>query len=219
MDWEKVITLFVVLIISLTTHEAAHGLFAWLGGDSTAKDAGLVTLNPLPHMQREPIGMVLIPMVVLYMSGGKYCFGGASAPIDPYWAARHPKKAALMSAAGPLANVVLAAIAFAVLYFIGRPEGGSNGTGNDMAIGKIAFTFLFLNMLLATFNLIPLPPFDGSGVVRGLAPKTGRLFDAYQKIPVYFILSMIVASFLVSSILGTMLWEVSSWLPWPYWEM
>lgn len=214
MDWEKVITLFVVLIISLTAHEASHGLFAYLGGDRTAKDAGLVTLNPIPHMQREPIGMVLIPMLVLYMSGGRYCFGGASAPIDAYWAARHPKKAALMSAAGPLANVVLATIGFLVLYFIGRPDDGT-----QRAIGEIAWVFVVLNMLLATFNLIPLPPFDGSGVVRGLAPKTGRLFDAYQKIPVYFIVSMIAASFLVSSILYPMVREVRSWLPWRLWGM
>jgi len=212
-------TLFVVLIISLTVHEAAHGLFAWLGGDSTAKDAGLVTLNPIPHMQREPIGMVLIPMLVLYMSGGRYCLGGASAPIDPYWAARHPKKAALMSAAGPLANVVLAAIAFTVMYFIGRPEGGFHGTGADMTIGQIAWVFVKLNLLLAMFNLIPLPPFDGSGVVRGLAPKTGRLFDAYQRIPVYFIVSMIAAWFLVSSILWPILKEVRGWLPWPLWPL
>lgn len=214
MDWEKVITLFVVLIISLTTHEAAHGLFAWLGGDSTAKDAGLVTLNPIPHMQREPIGMVLIPMLVLYMSGGRYCFGGASAPIDPYWAARHPKKAALMSAAGPLANVLLAAIALGVLFLIGRPDDGT-----QRAIGEIAWVFVVLNLLLATFNLIPLPPFDGSGVVRGLAPKTGRIFDAYQKIPVYFIISMVAASFLVSSILYPIVREVRGWLPWRLWGM
>ena len=160
MDWQHMITLFVVLIISLTAHEASHGLFAWLGGDSTAKDAGLVTLNPIPHMQRTPTGMVLIPILMRYMTHGAYCFGGASAPIDAYWAERHPKRAALMSAAGPLANVLLAAVAFAVLYYIARPE------GSEVAIGKIAWTFLWLNLLLATFNLIPLPPFDGAGIVR-----------------------------------------------------
>ncbi|MGK0349743.1 MAG: Zn-dependent protease, partial [Planctomycetota bacterium] len=68
MDWERLITLFLVLIVSLTCHEAAHGLFAWLGGDRTAKDKGLVTLNPIPHMRREPMGMVLIPIAILYFS-------------------------------------------------------------------------------------------------------------------------------------------------------
>jgi len=212
MDWERVITLFVVLIISLTAHEASHGLFAWLGGDRTAKDHGLVTLNPIPHMRREPMGMILIPVLVLYMSNGAYCFGGASAPIDPYWAARHPKKAALMSAAGPLANLVLAAIAFAVLWIIARPEGGT-----EKAIGLIAWTFVWLNLLLAVFNIIPLPPFDGAGVMRGLLPATGRVFDRYQRIGFYFIISMVVASYLVNIVLGPMVRTVNSWLPWPYW--
>lgn len=214
MDWEKVITLLLVLIISLTVHEASHGLFAWLGGDSTAKDAGLVTVNPIPHMRREPIGMILIPVVVLYLSKGAYCFGGASAPIDPYWAARYPKKAALMSAAGPLANVVLATIAFAVLYFIARPD-----SANERAIGEIAWVFVWLNMLLALFNLIPLPPFDGAGVVRGLLPSSGRIYNAYQKIPMYFIVSMIAASYLVGLVLFPMAREVRSWLPWRLWGM
>jgi Zn-dependent protease len=214
MDWEKVITLFVVLIISLTVHEASHGLFAWLGGDRTAKDAGLVTINPIPHMRREPIGMILIPVVVLYLSKGAYCFGGASAPIDPYWAARYPKKAALMSAAGPLANVVLAAIAFGVLYFIGRPVPEST----EMAIGQIAWVFVWLNMLLALFNLIPLPPFDGAGIVRGLLPSSSRIYAAYQKLPLYFIVSMIAASYLVGLVLFPMAREVRSWLQWPYWR-
>ena len=211
MDWQHMITLFVVLIISLTAHEASHGLFAWLGGDSTAKDAGLVTLNPIPHMQRTPTGMVLIPILVLYMSNGAYCFGGASAPIDAYWAERHPKRAALMSAAGPLANVLLAAVAFAVLYYIARPE------GSEVAIGKIAWIFLWLNLLLATFNLIPLPPFDGAGIVRSLIPASNGIFRAYEKIGAYFILSMIAASYLIGRILPPIIREVNSWLPWPYW--
>ena len=213
MDSQRVITLFVVLIISLTAHEASHGLFAWLGGDRTAKDHGLVTLNPIPHMRREPMGMIMIPLLVLYMSNGAYCFGGASAPIDAYWAARFPKKAALMSVAGPLANVALAAIAYAVLYFIGRP--GEDETAK--AIGQIAWTFVWLNLLLALFNLIPLPPFDGAGVVRGLLPTSQRLYNAYQRIPVYFILSMLVASYLVQIVLGPLMRTVKSSLSWPYW--
>jgi len=211
MDWQNVITLFVVLIISLTAHEASHGLFAWLGGDSTAKDAGLVTMNPIPHMQREPVGMVLIPMLVLYLSNGAYCFGGASAPVDPYWVERHPKKAALMSAAGPLANLALAAIAFLVLYFIARPE------GSEVAIGKIAWTFVWLNLLLCVFNLIPLPPFDGAGIVRSLVRASDSLYRSYERMPAYFILSMIAASYLIGVILGPIVLEVRSWLPWPYW--
>ena len=85
MDWERFITLLLVLIFSLTAHEAAHGLTAWLGGDRTAKDRGLVTLNPIPHMKREPMGMIVVPVIVIFLSncgmaaGGGYLAGGAVA--------------------------------------------------------------------------------------------------------------------------------------------
>jgi Zn-dependent protease len=178
VDWELIVTMFVTLIISLTFHEAAHAWFALLGGDRTALHSGQVTLNPLPHMQREPFGMVLLPLVSLYTSNGLSAFGFAHAPFDPFWAARHPRKAALMSFAGPLANFVLAAIAFGVLWYIGKPDGNA-----EIAVRKIAKAFLYLNLLLGTFNLVPIPPLDGTGIVRGLAPATGRLFDAIESVP------------------------------------
>ncbi|MFK7739864.1 MAG: site-2 protease family protein [Planctomycetota bacterium] len=210
MDWQAIILLFITLIISLTVHEAAHGFFANLGGDPTAKNAGLVTLNPLPHMQREPTGMVLIPLIVLYMSNGTMCFGGASAPIDPYWAARHPKRAALMSAAGPLANLLLAAIAFAVLEYIKRPDGS-----NEEAVFDIALSFLLLNLLLAIFNLIPLPPFDGAGVVGGLSRPAQRLYDRFQRIPYSSILALLIAWQLIPYLFFPAFREVCSWLTYP----
>lgn len=210
MDWQQIITLFVTLIISLTVHEAAHGLFAHLGGDSTAKNAGLVTLNPLPHMRREPIGMVAVPLLVLYLSGGAYCFGGASAPIDALWAARNPRKAALMSAAGPLANVLLATIGFFVMYFIARPVTDMQGTAFD-----IAHVFFLLNLLLAIFNLIPLPPFDGAGIVGGLIPKSQRVYNSYQRIPLYFILSMFVGWTLLDYLFSPAYYAITDLLPYP----
>jgi Zn-dependent protease len=210
MDWQLVIIMFVTLIISLTVHEAAHGLFAHLGGDSTAYEAGLVTLNPLPHMQREPVGMVVLPLVMLYISNGSMCFGGASAPIDPYWAAKNPKKSALMSAAGPLANVLLAAIAFAVLYYIGKPEGDS-----EVAVRNIARTFLLLNLLLAIFNLIPHPPFDGSGVISGLFPTTQRVYDSFRRLPYSSILALLVAWALLPHLFFPAYAAVGDWLPYP----
>jgi Zn-dependent protease len=174
--------LFVTLIISLTVHEAAHALFGLLGGDRTAYYAGQVTLNPLPHMRREPFGMLILPLISLYASSGSMCFGFAHAPFDPLWAYRNPRKAALMSAAGPLANTLLAAIAFAVLWGIGRPDG-------DYAIAghRIASVFLYLNVLLAVFNVLPLPPLDGAGVVMGLFPKSRGLYEALQRIPYSFV--------------------------------
>lgn len=210
LNWTQVILLFVTLIISLTFHEAAHGFFANLGGDPTAKNAGLVTLNPLPHMQREPFGMVLLPIIVLLVSNGTMCFGGASAPIDPYWADRHRKKAALMSAAGPLANVLLAAIAFAVLYFVGRPDGET-----EEAVYDIARVFLMLNVLLAVFNLIPLPPFDGAGVVGGLSRPAQSLYDKITRIPYSMIITLLIAWQLIPILFWPVYYAITGLLPYP----
>jgi len=195
VNWESAILWFITFVISVTFHEAAHSLFAMLGGDRTAYYAGQVTLNPIPHMRREPFGMVVLPLLSLYMSGGTMCFGFAHAPIDAIWAYHNPKKAALMSAAGPLANVLLAAIAFAVLWFVGRADSDTERT-----IRTIAGTFLLLNVLLAVFNVIPLPPLDGAGVVSGLFPVTRRFYDGIQRIPysgiVIFVLLIKVVPYL-----------------------
>jgi len=214
VTWESAILLFVTLIISLTVHEAAHALFAMLGGDRTAYYAGQVTLNPIPHMRREPFGMIILPVLSLYistMSGSPMCFGYAHAPIDAIWAYHNPKKAALMSAAGPLANVLLAAIAFVVLWLVGRPEGDT-----ERAIHTIAGTFLLLNVLLAVFNVIPLPPLDGAGIVSGLIPATRRLYDGIQRIPY----SSIVIFVLLIKVLPYLFWPVfnavNRELPYPY---
>lgn len=212
MDWQLVVLLFVTLIISLTVHEAAHALFAYLGGDRTAYYGGQMTLNPIPHMQREPFGMLVLPILSLLLSNGTSCFGFAHAPIDPYWAARHPRKAAMMSAAGPLANALLAAIAFAVLWAIGRPDGDA-----AEAVFKIARIFLLLNILLAVFNVIPLPPLDGAGVVAGLYPPAQRLYDSIQRIPysgiVIFVLLINVLPYLFLPVYRA----VAGLLPYPPW--
>ncbi len=210
MNWDAMILLFVTLIISLTVHEAAHALFALWGGDRTAYYAGQVTLNPIPHMQREPFGMVVLPLLSLYVSNGTMCFGFAHAPIDANWAYHNPRKAALMSAAGPLANVLLAAIAFTVLWFVGRPDSHTMET-----VRKIAGAFLLLNLLLAVFNVIPLPPLDGAGVVSGLYRPARGLYDAIQRIPY----SGIVIFVLLIKVLPYLFWpvfdHVNRLLPYP----
>jgi Zn-dependent protease len=210
MDWGHVVTLFLVLLVSLTVHEAAHGLVAKLGGDPTAWNLGLVTVNPLPHMRREPVGMVVIPLVILYLSGGRYCFGGASAPIDALWAAKNPGRAALMSLAGPLANLALAAVGFVVMLLIARPDPAVAWQG---AVFDVAHLLLALNVLLAIFNLIPLPPFDGAGVLGGLAPPMQRVYDSYARVPMYAIVSMLIAWQLLPYLFQPVYDLVTDWLP------
>lgn len=177
-DWSWYLVLFVVLLVSLTVHEAAHALFAKLGGDDTAHRGGQVTLNPLPHIRREPFGMIVMPLLSIYLTNGNGCMGFASAPIDPVWAYHHPKRAALVSAAGPLANALLAAIAFAVLYAVGRPTSNEGD-----AVRRIAGTFFYLNILLAVFNLFPVPPLDGAGVLGGLVRPARDLYGKLAAVP------------------------------------
>src|SRR3712207_2530609 len=111
---------YVVFLFSTTCHEAAHAFAAKLGGDLTAFHGGQVTLNPIPHIQREPFGMVLFPFLS-YLSNG-WMMGWASAPYDPLWANRHPHRAAWMALAGPVANFTLA-ILVAIAVHVGMWSG------------------------------------------------------------------------------------------------
>jgi Zn-dependent protease len=185
VDWGVAILLYGVFVISTVFHEAAHALLAYLGGDRTAYLGGQVSLNPVPHVRREPFGMVVLPVMSLLMSRGYGFIGFASTPLDPLWAARHPKRAAVMAAAGPVTNLLLAAIAFAVLKILietgqARPTRGmvldmvipvDPGSGGMFALCRMASAFLYMNVFLALLNLLPVPPLDGGAVLEGLLPR------------------------------------------------
>ncbi|HUT29642.1 MAG TPA: site-2 protease family protein [Sedimentisphaerales bacterium] len=96
---------YVVLLVSFVFHEAAHGLAAMKLGDPTAYEHGQVTLDPLPHIRKEPFGMVVMPIISYVLAG--WMIGWASTPYDPFWAQRHRRRAALMALAGPAANLIL----------------------------------------------------------------------------------------------------------------
>ena len=148
------LTWFVVFIFSTTFHEAAHAFAAYKLGDKTAYEGGQVSLNPLPHIRREPFGMVLVPLLSFALNG--WMMGWASAPYDPTWAHRYPKRAAVMAAAGPAANLILALISGLAIRMV--------GTENRGVIGVLLILF-FLNLLLFVFNLLPVPPLDGSAIL------------------------------------------------------
>jgi Zn-dependent protease len=171
---------FVIFLFSTTCHEASHALAAKKGGDLTAFKTGQVTLNPLPHIRREPIGMVLMPLICF--AAGGLMIGWASTPYDPLWARRYPRRAALMSLAGPMANFSLMLLAAALLNL-----GSVTGQFRDPAPGGVEFLLriLFsLNLLLGIFNLIPIPPLDGFSVLALFLPESAalRLFDLGMQI-------------------------------------
>lgn len=174
---------YIIFLFSTTCHEASHAFAARLGGDDTAFHGGQVTLNPLPHILREPFGMVLVPLLSLFTGGG--LIGWASAPYDPLWQRRHPRRAALMSLAGPGANfalVILAGLCIhaGILAHAFAPPLAINSThivdattpGLMEGLAKVLSILFTLNLLLGVFNLLPLPPLDGFSAIALLMPES-----------------------------------------------
>jgi Zn-dependent protease len=147
-----------VFIVSLTLHELAHGLAAYKLGDRTAKDMGRLTLNPIVHM--DPLGSLIL--VITYF-GGSFLFGWAKpVPVDPRNLRTSPQVGmALVGAAGPATNFVLAVIAAAVFAH-------SHLTGDAFTLVGYAIT---VNIILGVFNLFPIPPLDGSRIIGGFMPS------------------------------------------------
>ena len=183
------VVFYLVFLMSTVLHEAAHAWTAMRGGDPTAYHGGQVSLDPRPHMQREPFGMIMLPLISLAASG--WIFGYASAPYDPRWAERHPKRAALMSLAGPASNLLLVLGAwivirggtafgwFAAPMSIGFDRIVEAPAGGLVGVLALVLSVVFsLNLLLAVFNLIPFPPLDGSGVLPIVLPE--RALNAYR---------------------------------------
>ena len=170
---------YIVFVFSVVLHEFAHAYVGYLFGDHTATHHGLNTLNPVPHIQRSPIGMVVVPLLsfVANMAHGGWMIGWASTPYDPYWAQAYPKQAALKTLAGPAANLILMLIAGVFIHigisagifyppasitFTRVVEATSNGPLAGLAVlVSILFT---LNLILLIFNLIPVPPLDGTAI-------------------------------------------------------
>jgi Zn-dependent protease len=181
IDLAEGVMWFSVFLFSTTVHEAMHALVAWKGGDPTAYHGGQVSLSPIPHIRREPIGMLAVPLLTSLTQG--WAMGWASAPYDPVWAERHPRRAALMAAAGPAGNFAIAFVAFALIKigllagWLDNPETVNFSrivtlaSGDDHAITMLLSILLMFNVIAGTFNLLPLPPLDGSAVINVFLPE------------------------------------------------
>lgn len=204
------LTWFVVFLFSTTLHEAGHAWAAHKLGDSTAYEGGQVSLNPLPHIQREPVGMILVPIITFVSM--RWMMGWASAPYDPVWAHRYPKRAALMAMAGPAGNLILTLTSGLILRLgmnagIYKPfpmwiygfkyerlmEATTPGGLADAAIGPLSILF-FLNLILFFFNLVPLPPLDGSAVLPAfMSNETAARYNAFLRQPMMSLLGLLLA--------------------------
>jgi len=202
---------YIVFLLSVTCHEGAHAWAAYRGGDPTAYLGGQVSLNPLPHVQREMFGTVIVPLLTYLQM--HWMMGWASAPYDPAWEDRHPRRAAWMALAGPLANLGLAGLAFMVLK-IGLGAGiwipavtqfyevdqlvspAREGFVAVEGLGRLCSILFSLNLVLFVFNLIPLPPMDGASVLAGLFEPARRARDRLREMPLAGLGGLVVAWFL-----------------------
>jgi Zn-dependent protease len=182
---ERVLNL-IVLLLSLTFHEFFHAFSAWRLGDDTAARLGRLTLNPIPHI--DPIGTLLLPLMGAPIGWAK------PVPVDPSRFRRGVSMATgdiLVSAAGPLSNVLLGVVAAVVLGVLARfaPETVVRGTG----VSEFLQQLIWVNAGLALFNLLPIPPLDGSHVAGNLVPYRWRgAWEQFTRFAPFLLLALIL---------------------------
>jgi Zn-dependent protease len=210
---DGIISLFVVLF-AITIHEASHGWAALKKGDPTAFHMGRITLNPIRHI--DPVGTILLPLILIVM--GAPPFGWAKpVPVNPL-NLRDPRKDNLIiSIAGPLSNISVAIVAFIILKLLLNLDPsfvyGRGGFSNLLSpIIQILYLTIVINIILAIFNMIPIPPLDGSGVVMGLISEEAA--EKYEQIRPYgfFILIVLIMTGFIGRILGGVLRIVDSFI-------
>jgi Zn-dependent protease len=163
--------LLAVVIPSIILHEISHGVVALWFGDDTAKRAGRLTLNPIPHI--DPFGTLILPAILTLAGAG--AFGYAKPVPVNVGRLRHPRNESLLvSLAGPTTNILLALFSVAWLRYVRSPSALYNlALEGDRAplVDRVIYYLGYVNVILATFNLLPLPPLDGSAVVERLLPR------------------------------------------------
>lgn len=189
MDPLVIFGVAVIAVVSITSHEAAHGYAANYFGDSTAREQGRLTLNPIPHI--DPFFTLLLP-ALLIISGSGFIFGGAKpVPVNVSRLGRPRRDWALVGAAGPAMNILIAiglTALLGVVTHLGLAQPGS-------AVTEILSIGIFLNALLAIFNLIPIPPLDGSRVVQYFL--SGETLILYRRLEQFGLVIILALVFLV----------------------
>lgn len=186
-DFLAVVIILVIVLVSVILHEIMHGVVAYWLGDKTAKYAGRLTLNPIKHI--DPYMSIIVPVLLYIMHAP--VFGGAKpVPVDGRNLKWREWGMAIVAIAGPLTNLILAFISFAIGHFTGLLY----GSGGEIPM-FIASEFVIVNLGFTIFNLIPIPPLDGSRVLYAIAPDGARAFlasiEQYGFIIVYMLILLL----------------------------
>lgn len=191
MDITFLLFYLVVLIFSVMIHEVSHGYTAEHLGDPTARLAGRLNFNPLKHL--DPFGSVILPLLLYFGTSGAMVFGWAKpVPYNPYNLKNPTSAAGKIAAAGPASNLLIAIVFGMILRIF--PATGVASPFLSLLLGII----VYLNILLAIFNLVPIPPLDGSKVLFAILPKTEatmRFFHALERYGMFLVFLFIFFGF------------------------
>ena len=207
-----------ILLFSVVIHELAHGWMALKLGDPTAKAMGRLTLNPVPHI--DMVGSILVPLFSLFVAGQIFIAWAKPVPVNPMNFSNYRRDDILVSVVGPLSNLVVALVCTILFIILGliSPYIQSAGTMMQDVLTFLLSMFaagITLNVVLAVFNMIPIPPLDGSHVVAALLPNEMR--EQYQRVGFFGIFLVIFLMrwqpfhVLFSGVIGT--------LSYPYWML
>ena len=207
-DIGQSLIIFAVLLFSLTVHEMAHAVTAdWLG-DPTARRLGRISLNPAVHI--DPVGTIMLPLLGLVAGG--FVFGWAKpVPVNPANLKNHRQDFLVIAAAGPASNIIMAIGASMLLGLVPGGLGASEGMAGVMA--TFGFAMVQLNLLLAVFNMLPIPPLDGGNVLAGILPEgLAASYDRLVRPYGFVILIVLMATGWLYRLIGPPLSFLMGWL-------
>jgi Zn-dependent protease len=199
LGFQSLLLFVPMLLFSVIAHEYAHGYAALKQGDTTARDAGRLTWNPIKHI--DPFMTLLLPALLWYASGGSVVLGGARpVPVDPRNYRNYRRGDIIVSLAGVFTNLLIALACTVVVFLLGLA--GRSGPLEPSAgiLQAMMATGVRLNMLLVAFNLLPIPPLDGSQVVKHFLPRS--LAIHYQRVGFYGIAILVLILYMAPRLLN-----------------